>query len=56
MAIESHQGKYQEKIRKDPDGEFNNVIDISWTLDSDTIYLLLPAFTTMAVFAWTTTI
>jgi hypothetical protein len=29
MAIESHQGKYQEKIRKDPDGEFNNVIDIS---------------------------
>ena len=29
MAIESHQTKYQEKIRKDPDGEFNNVIDIS---------------------------
>jgi predicted component of type VI protein secretion system len=29
MAIESHQNKYQEKIRKDPDGEFNNVIDIS---------------------------
>jgi predicted component of type VI protein secretion system len=29
MAIESHQTKYQEKIRKDPDNEFNNVIDIS---------------------------
>ena len=29
MAIESHQAKYQEKIRKDPDNEFNSVIDIS---------------------------
>jgi hypothetical protein len=29
MAIESHQAKYQEKIRKNPDNEFNNVIDIS---------------------------
>jgi len=29
MAIESHQAKYQEKIRKDSDGEFNNVIDIT---------------------------
>ena len=29
MAIESHQTKYQEKIRKDSDNEFNNVIDIS---------------------------
>jgi predicted component of type VI protein secretion system len=29
MAIESHQIKYQEKIRKNPDNEFNNVIDIS---------------------------
>jgi len=29
MAIESHQTKYQEKIRKNPDNEFNSVIDIS---------------------------
>jgi hypothetical protein len=29
MAIESHQVKYQEKIRKNTDGEFNDVIDIS---------------------------
>ena len=29
MAIESHQAKYQEKIRKDPDNNFNDVIDIS---------------------------
>jgi predicted component of type VI protein secretion system len=29
MAIESHQIKYQEKIRKNPDNEFNSVIDIS---------------------------
>jgi len=29
MAIESHQNKYQEKIRKNPDNEFNSVIDIS---------------------------
>ena len=29
MAIESHQAKYQEKIRKDPDNNFNSVIDIS---------------------------
>jgi hypothetical protein len=29
MAIESHQAKYQEKIRKDTDNNFDNVIDIS---------------------------
>ena len=29
MAIESHQGKYQEKIRKDTDNNFDGVIDIS---------------------------
>lgn len=29
MAIESHQNKYQEKIRNDPDNNFNDVIDIS---------------------------
>jgi hypothetical protein len=29
MAIESYQTKYQEKIRKDPDNNFNSVIDIS---------------------------
>ena len=29
MAIESHQSKYQEKIRKNPDNNFNDVIDIS---------------------------
>jgi len=29
MAIESHQTKYQEKIRKDSGTEFDGVIDIS---------------------------
>jgi hypothetical protein len=29
MAIESHQVKYQEKIRSNPDNNFNDVIDIS---------------------------
>jgi hypothetical protein len=29
MAIESHQAKYQEKIRNSPDNKFNDVIDIS---------------------------
>jgi hypothetical protein len=29
MAIESHQTKYQEKIRSNPDNNFNDVIDIS---------------------------
>lgn len=29
MAIESHQTKYQEKIRKSPDNNFDSVIDIS---------------------------
>ena len=29
MAIESHQNKYQEKISKNPDNNFNDVIDIS---------------------------
>ena len=29
MAIESHQTKYQEKIRKDSDTNFDDVIDIS---------------------------
>jgi len=29
MAIESHQAKYQEKIRQDPDNNFNSAIDIS---------------------------
>jgi len=29
MAIESHKTKYQEKIRKNLDNEFNDVIDIS---------------------------
>ena len=29
MAIESHQNKYQEKIRKSPDTNFDDVIDIS---------------------------
>lgn len=29
MAIESHQSKYQEKIRKDSDNNFDDVIDIS---------------------------
>ena len=30
MAIESHQIKYQEKIRQDPKNNFDDVIDISW--------------------------
>lgn len=29
MAIESHQTKYQEKIRRDSDNNFDGVIDIS---------------------------
>ena len=29
MAIESHQAKYQEKLRKDTDNNFDDVIDIS---------------------------
>jgi hypothetical protein len=29
MAIESHQNKYQEKIRRNPDNNFDSVIDIS---------------------------
>jgi hypothetical protein len=29
MAIESHQVKYQEKIRQDPNNNFDDVIDIS---------------------------
>jgi hypothetical protein len=29
MAIESHQNKYQEKIRTNPDNNFDGVIDIS---------------------------
>ena len=29
MAIESHQNKYQEKIRNNPDTNFDSVIDIS---------------------------
>lgn len=29
MAIESHQTKYQEKLRKDTDNNFDDVIDIS---------------------------
>ena len=29
MAIESHQNKYQEKIRKSPGTPFDEVIDIS---------------------------
>jgi hypothetical protein len=29
MAIESHQAKYQEKLRRDPDNNFDDVIDIS---------------------------
>lgn len=29
MAIESHQLKYQEKIRQDPKNNFDDVIDIS---------------------------
>jgi hypothetical protein len=29
MAIENHQVKYQEKLRRDPDNNFDDVIDIS---------------------------
>ena len=29
MAIESYQNKYQEKIRSNPDNNFDDVIDIS---------------------------
>ena len=29
MAIESHHTKYQEKLRKDTDNNFDDVIDIS---------------------------
>lgn len=29
MAIESHQTKYQEKLRGNPDNNFDDVIDIS---------------------------
>jgi hypothetical protein len=29
MALESHQVKYQEKLRGDPDNNFDDVIDIS---------------------------
>jgi hypothetical protein len=29
MAIESYQSKYQDLIRKNPDNDFNSVIDIS---------------------------
>ena len=29
MAIESHQSKYQQKIRSNPDTNFDSVIDIS---------------------------
>ena len=29
MAIVSHQNKYQEKIRRNPDNNFDDVIDIS---------------------------
>jgi hypothetical protein len=29
MAIESHQNKYKEKIRSNPDNNFDGVIDIS---------------------------
>jgi esterase/lipase superfamily enzyme len=29
MAIESHQNKYQEKIRRNSDNNFDGVIDIS---------------------------
>jgi hypothetical protein len=29
MAIQSHQTKYQEKIRGNPDNNFDSVIDIS---------------------------
>jgi len=29
MAIESYQNKYQERIRKNPDNSFDDIIDIS---------------------------
>jgi hypothetical protein len=29
MAIESYQSKYQDRIRKDPDNNFDEIIDIS---------------------------
>lgn len=29
MAIDSYQTKYQEKLKKDPDNNFDDVIDIS---------------------------
>lgn len=29
MAIESYQSKYQERIRKNPDNNFDEIIDIS---------------------------
>jgi hypothetical protein len=29
MAIESHQSKYQDRIRKNPDNNFDEIIDIS---------------------------
>ena len=29
MAVESHQNKYQEKIRRNPDNNFDDVINIS---------------------------
>lgn len=29
MAIESYQGKYQERIRKNPGNNFDEIIDIS---------------------------
>ena len=29
MAIENHQAKYQKKLRKDTDNNFDDVIDIS---------------------------
>jgi hypothetical protein len=29
MAIESHQSKYQDRIRKNPDNDFDQIIDIS---------------------------
>ena len=29
MAIESYQTKYQDKIRRDPDNNFDEIIDIS---------------------------
>ena len=38
MAIETYQNKYQEKIRKSQSGsEFDGIIDITWTLDYNTL-------------------